>query len=290
MLVKTKDRSGWANFWGAQDEYTALADLYPELFKNGELVIENAKKLLETNNALDDSQKEQIRNLVELKEKYDEAMEAADDSISSIFNSLGDEITDIIWDSVVNGGEDAWEKFGEIGNKYIAALGKELLKEMVISEYLEQFRGQMRAAYGLGDATATQQAMRDIVQNIFGGMQTMFEVGTAVAEEWNAWATEHGFDLSETTEKGRTAVAKAMTSVSQESWDVVDGKITNMMMRLLDVDDRLAVVQDVQYRMYEQVSMIAGHTARLERMDANMNAMRSDIEDIRTRGIKMQQI
>ena len=111
-----------------------------------------------------------------------------------------------------------------------------------------------------------------------------------MAQEYQSWAEEHGFDLADTTSQGRTAAAKAMTSVSQESWDVVDGKITNMMMRLLDIDDRFGAVQDVQLRMLERVTVISEHTANLDRMRQDMNALRSDIEDIRTRGIKMQQI
>lgn len=292
MVIRT-----YKSLTGFFDQYQRLSDLAPELWggnpATGEFDVEAAKAFLETNTQITDEQRKQLELLIQQKEAYDEASKAVDNTISNLLGSLASDITDIIWDSVVNGGEDAWERFGEIGADVITKLGKQLIQEMVISEYLEQFRDQMRAAYGLGDATATQQAMRDVVQSIFGGMEAMFAAGSAVAEEWNAWAEANGFDLSGdgTTEtSGRTAVAKAMTSVSQESWDVVDGKITNMMMRLLDVDDRLAVVQDVQYRMYEQVSVIAGHTARLERMDANMNAMRSDIEDIRTRGIKMQQI
>ena len=78
-----------------------------------------------------------------------------------------------------------------------------------------------------------------------------------------------------------------MTSVSQENWDVVDGKITNMMMRLVDIDDRFSIAQDVQLRMLEQVTSIAGHTENLNRMRSDITAIRSELEDIRNRGIKM---
>lgn len=287
MLVRTY--KSW--FGRSFDRFTRLSDLAPDLWDaNGELNIEAAKTFLEVNTQITDEQRKQIQLLIDQKEAYEEASQYLDDTISGIFGSLGADITDIIWDSVVNGGENAWERFTELGGDAVTKIGKQLLQEMVISEYLEQFRQQMRDAYALGNAADTQASLRSIVGQIFDRMGTMLEAGSAVALEYQNWAQEHGFDLSETTSQGRSAVSKAMTSVSQESWDVVDGKITNMMMRLLDVDDRLAVVQDVQYRMYEQVSVIAGHTARLERMDANMNAMRSDIEDIRTRGIKMQQI
>ncbi|MBR1566103.1 MAG: hypothetical protein IJ649_05010, partial [Oscillospiraceae bacterium] len=39
MLVKTKD-AGFGRLFGFHDQYTALADLYPQLFKDGELVVE----------------------------------------------------------------------------------------------------------------------------------------------------------------------------------------------------------------------------------------------------------
>ena len=290
MLVNTTNYGGWSKFWGKQDEFQALADLYPELFKDGELVVENAKKLLETNNKLSETQRKEIENVIELKEAYEEAVQAVDDSINSIFGSIASDVTDIIWDSVVNGGGNAWERFRELGGEAVTAIGKQLIQEMIISEYLEQFRQQMRDAYAADSAAETQASLRNIVGQIFDGMGAMLEAGSVVAQEYQDWAAEHGFDLAETSEKGRTAVAKAMTSVSQESWDVVDGKVTNIMMRLLDVDDRFAAVQDVQYRMLEQVGTIAGHTARLERIDNNMNSMRTELEDIRTRGIKISQL
>lgn len=289
MMVKTKD-AGFGRLFGFHDEFTALADLYPELFKNGELVVDKAKELLETNNKLSDTQRREIENVINLKEAYDDALKAVDDSIEGIFGSIGSDITDIIWDSVVNGGEDAWSRFKEVGSDAVTAIGKQLIQEMVVSEYLEQFRQQMRDAYALGNAADTQASLRDIVGQIFDGMGVMLEAGSAVAQEYQNWALEHGFDLSETGEQGRTAVAKAMTSVSQESWDVVDGKITNMMMRLLDIGDRFAIVQDVQLRMLEQVTVIASHTANLDRMRQDMAAMRSDIESIRTRGVTIAQI
>lgn len=286
MYVRTyKSLTGWF------DRFTRLEDLAPELFESdGSLNVNAAKMFLETNTQITDEQRRQLQLIIDQKEAYEEASEAVDNTISGIFGSLASDITDIIWDSVVNGGGNAWERFRELGGDAVTKIGKQLLQEMVISEYLEQFRQQMRDAYALGSAADTQASLRNIVGQIFDGMGAMLEAGSVVAQEYQDWATEHGFDLAETTEKGRTAAAKAMTSVSQESWDVVDGKITNMMMRLLDIDDRFSVVQDVHLRMLERVTEISGHTARLERVDNNISALRSEIEDIRTRGVKIAQI
>ena len=92
-----------------------------------------------------------------------------------------------------------------VSSQTIVKLGKDLIQEMIITEYLEQYREQMRNAYGLNDATATSQALRGIVAQIFGGMEMMFDAGSAVAKEWDEWAKAYGFNLSENSEKSSTA-------------------------------------------------------------------------------------
>ena len=277
MMVKTKDRSGWANFWGKQDEYTALADLYPELFKNGELVIENAKKLLETNNALDESQKEQIKNLVELKEKYDEAMKAVDEAISDTFGNIASDMTDVIWDSVVNGGEDAWERFGEIGSQTIVKLGKDLIQEMIITEYLEQYREQMRNAYGLNDATATSQALRGIVAQIFGGMEMMFDAGSAVAKEWDEWAKAYGFNLSENSEDTRKAATKSALGASQDSIDESNGRLATVQTHTFEMNENVKEMKNQHNQLVIQTAALLEH---VQGIHSDTGAMRLAIADL----------
>lgn len=277
MMVKTKDRSGWANFWGKQDEYTALADLYPELFKNGELVIENAKKLLETNNALDESQKEQIKNLVELKEKYDEAMKAVDEAISDTFGNIASDMTDVIWDSVVNGGENAWERFGEIGSQTIVKLGKDLIQEMIITEYLEQYREQMRNAYGLNDATATSQALRGIVAQIFGGMEMMFDAGSAVAKEWDEWAKAYGFNLSENSEDTRKAATKSALGASQDSIDESNGRLATVQTHTFELNENVKEMKNQHNQLVAQTAALLEH---VQGIHSDTGAMRLAIADL----------
>ena len=76
MAVKTKDRSGWANFWGDQDLYTSLKDLAPQLWdSSGNFDVDAAKAFLDTNTQISDEQRKQIQNVIDLKEAYDDAMQ-----------------------------------------------------------------------------------------------------------------------------------------------------------------------------------------------------------------------
>ena len=276
MLVKTVDRSGWANFWGAQDEYTALADLYPELFKNGELVIENAKKLLETNSKLSEEQKKEIQNVIELREAYDEAMKAIDETIESIFGSIAADVTDVIWSSVMKG-TDAWEEFQKVGSEAIAEIGKQLIQEMLISEYLESFRDRMRSAYQLGSSAQTQQELRNIVGDIFGGMHQMLDAGTMVAEEYKAWAEAHGFDLTETGETERKAATKASIGATQDSVDESNARLTTIQGHTFELNENVKEMKNQHNQLVVQTAALLEH---VQGIHSDTGAMRLAIADL----------
>ena len=228
MLVTTKKQTGWAKFWGAKDEFTSLGDLAPEMWdENGELIVENAKKFLSVNTQITDEQRKQIEQLIELKEGYDEAMKAVDDAISENFGTLAEDLTDIIWDSVMNG-TDAWEQFEKVGAEAITKLGKQMIQEMLISEYLEQYREKMREAYKNTNAADTQRELRNITAEIFSGMEQMLAAGTMVAEEYQHWAQENGFDLSTLNTQTQTQEAKAggFQTMSQDTADELNGRFT----------------------------------------------------------------
>lgn len=193
MAVKTKDRSGWANFWGKKDEYTALKDLAPELWnEDGTFNVEAAEAFLDTNTQISEEQRKQIQNVIDLKNAYDENISIIDEMLASTFGSLSSDITDIIFDSVRNG-TDAWEQFREVGSGVIDELGKQMIQELYVQTYLETFKERMRAAYGLDSVEDTQKELANIMADIYNGLGSVFAGASSAAEEWDRWATEHGF-------------------------------------------------------------------------------------------------
>lgn len=295
MLINKTKKGGWAKFWGAEDEYVALGDLYPQLFKDGELVIDQAKLLLETNNELDDSQKEQIRNIVELKEKYDEALKAIDDAISDNFGSIAASITDVIWDSVMNG-TDAWGEFQKVGSEAIAKLGKQLIQEMLITTYLDQFRERMRDAYMMGNATDTQNELRRITAEIFGGLSGVYEGLADVARDWKEYAEQEGFDLTEATQ--RNAASKAINGVSQETFNEMSGRVTSIQLSAYNIDETTQAIREQQTMMATQVAQILlvlngihGDTGGIREAVAglrdDMTLVKSTLGTIADKGVRM---
>ena len=228
MAVKTKDRSGWANFWGKKDEYTALKDLAPELWnEDGTFNVEAAQAFLDTNTQISDEQRKQIQNVIDLKNAYDENIAIIDELLASTFGSLGSDITDIIFDSVRNG-TDAWEQFREVGSEIIDELGRQMIQELYVQTYLETFKERMRAAYGLDSVEDTQKELANIMNDIYNGLEGVLDGASSAAEEWDKWAKDHGFTPGEedTESSSQTATSKGFTTMSQDTADKLNGRFT----------------------------------------------------------------
>lgn len=300
MLVTTKKQTGWAKFWGAQDEYKSLGDLAPDMWdENGELNVDAAKAFLETNTQITDEQRKQIENLVEIKEGYDKAMQEIDNAISDTFGNLAESLSDIIWDSVVNGGDDAWEQFQKVGSEAISKLGKQLISEMLMSEYLEQFRERMRSAYKMGSSAETQAELRSIVGDIFGGMGAMLEAGSAVAEEYKKWAEEHGFDLSDNSAEKRTGATKTAVGASQDSVDESNARLTTIQGHTYELNENVKRMRQIQSTLTTMAASILNHVMGIHKDTTGINdktddikkevsALRTEVSRMNTNGITIK--
>lgn len=247
MAVKTKDRSGWANFWGKKDEYTALKDLAPELWnEDGTFNVEAAQAFLDTNTQISDEQRKQIQNVIDLKNAYDENIAIIDELLASTFGSLGSDITDIIFDSVRNG-TDAWEQFREVGSGVIDELGRQMIQELYVQTYLETFKERMRAAYGLDSVEDTQKELANIMNDIYNGLEGVLDGASSAAEEWDKWAKDHGFTPGEedTESSSQTATSKGFTTMSQDTADELNGRFTALYEVGLQILQNISSLQSI---------------------------------------------
>lgn len=287
MRVKTVDRSGWANFWGAKDEYTNLKDLAPELWgEDGLFNVDAARAFLETNTQLTEEQRKQIQNAIDLKDKYDEALSEIDQQIESIFGDLASDMTDIIFDSVRNG-TDAWDEFGKKGAEIIDALGKQMLQELIMTQYLEQYTEDLRAAFASGDSSQ----IAGVVNNIFDNMGMMFEGMSAAAQAWDANAEEMGFDMNNISKT--TTTSRGFQTMSQETGSELNGRFTDIQGQTHRIADAVEFMKGLQMQhtqhmqsvsntlasIHTNTTLIEQHTRELSSISADINVMRRAIDN-----------
>ena len=279
MMVKTKDLSGWANFWGAEDEYTALADLVPELWsEDGLFNVDAARAFLESNTQITAEQRKQIENAIELQERYDDAVAAIDRELQSIFGSLSADITDAIFDSVRNG-TNAWDTFYEKASGVIDKLGKQMLQEVFVQAYFDQYLERLRDAYGKENP---QEELALITSEMFANMGEMVEAATKAAAEWDENARDMGFNPESVDSTTKT---KGVAQASQDSVNELNGRMTAIqgMTGSLVEGQRQLINNSSQALTY--LAGIESNTAELRQMRQDIGAMRKDISDISTRGV-----
>lgn len=147
MQVKTKDRNWFQQLLGMSDEHTALGNLAPDLWDaDGAFNVENAKKFLETNTQIDDTQRDELQNLVNIKEQYDEIQKKIDGMVGSLVGSLAGDIVDSFLDNFKRVGDavdDLDSAFQNLGETIL----KSLLQSYVIDEILDQFGPRVKEMF-----------------------------------------------------------------------------------------------------------------------------------------------
>lgn len=287
MLIKTRDRSGFANFFGALDEYTSLKDLAPELWgEDGLFNVDAARIFLETNTQITDEQRKQIENAIELSDKYNEALGEIDGMISDVFGNLSGDLTDIIFDSVRNG-TDAWDEFGKKGSEIIDALGKQMVQELFVQAYLDQYTEDLRNAFLSGDSNQ----IAEVTNRIFDNMGMMFDGASAAAAAWDANAEAMGFNMDGV---GQEATARGFQAMSQDTGDELNGRFTDIQGKTTAINEAVQYIKSLSVSQLQQTtsisetlaqihndtSLIEKHTRELSLIREGIDRMNRNIENI----------
>ncbi len=292
MAINVTNYSGWAKFWGKKDRYQSLADLAPELFNEDDsLNIDAAKAFLETNRQITDEQRSQIQNAIDLQQAYEDAIAVVDEQISSVFGGIASQLTDIISDSVLNG-SDAWTEFGKVGAETISDLGKQMLQELMIGEYFEQYRDRMREAYSQENPEDVQKELAAITAEMFNGMKDNIPMWQEMMEKWYAMMEEYGFDTDDLkdmqAEAERTSTSKGIAQASQDSVDELNGRATVIQGHTSSIAGDMKTLVSTSAMMLDRLTAIEANTARLEAIETGIIRMRTDISDIKLKGLIMK--
>ena len=291
MQVKVRDYSGWANFWGKKDEFMSLKDLAPELWdENGVFQVDAAEAFLETNTQISDEQRKQIQNLIDMKGEYDDLIDQVDQYLASIFGNVSQEISDAIFDAVLNGA-DAWDSFEDTALSVIDKIGRQMVQEFVVQAYLDKFQDRLRDAVGSDNPS---EDLSDIMMEIYGGLGTVLEEGTEAYQEWLEYMKEQGLDITKLYEE-RAGSTKGVAQASQESIDYLNGLMTNVNDNVFSMSKSVKILADYNKRMLLVTTQIEANTRPIANIHGIVGEIYSEVVAIRrtsetqeTRGIKIR--
>lgn len=226
IQIKTKDRSGFAEFFGARDKYTNLKDFAPDLWDlDGTFNIENAEAFLKTNNQIDDAQRKQIQNAIDLQKTYEENMQVVSEYLENIFSDTSKTITDSMIDAFARTGDAAFE-LGDIVNDVARNMASDLVQSLLLDQYLTPAMDRIKRMY---DATSdgyeedseirTLKAIEAMREGIAAAQQAVPEVNRILEN-----IESMGIDLSSGTE----SASQVLSGLTEDQQNLLVGYINGI--------------------------------------------------------------
>lgn len=249
MSIKTKDYSGWANFWGKQDEYTSLKDLAPQLWdENGEFNIENAKEFLSINQQLSDEQRRQLEQVVEINEKYKEAEDGLKSMLSSMFGNTASTLADATIEGLHNGATRGAEDMKRI----LGGTAKELQKSMVESIYARYMQKYQDKAFDLLMDGGGEEDLLGLYNEMLTSMGPTIQMAQNAARRMEEMGEAMGFDMSGL--QNATPSQASYQTISETTGTAIDGRLTSLQISSGEQTGLLGMMNMSMSQMLEQVN------------------------------------
>lgn len=224
--------------WGkGKDTYSRLLDVYPEVLDNeGKLNKERLQTVIDTQKMSDET-KEYLKNLVNLHEHAEKALDELRNYLQSTFGGLGEDIMDSLENAIKDKGINAWEAFGEAGAKVIAELGKQIAYELFFAKKFEALQKQLEIVYGSGkeEEEVARDAM-DVVGKFYQGIDADMAKAQAFLENWQKQAEKYQLELWKQEESTSQDSTKGYSvSMNQETGGAILGRITGIHESILEI-------------------------------------------------------
>lgn len=318
IKVKTGHRKTGLFGWGrGRDIYTSITKLHKDLItKEGKLNVLRAEAILRTRQMRDED-KMRLEGIIQLYKQQEEAQEQFNSYLKETFGDLGNGMVDSIVNSLKTG-EDAFKSFSKNVGNVIGSLGKQLIQELFISAKFKQLQKDIDSIYkdksntvykkgsgflGMFKEKDEKATMKNITSKIRGavgsfakGVKGDISLMKDFAKTWQEETKEMGFDIwGAEKEKSRKAVSKGFASMTQDQASDLNGKFTlstELQKHHLEVAKGIgASVKTLQENSARQLRHLAGietNTARLQKIETDISSMKSGIDDINDKGIKMR--
>ena len=225
MAVKTKDNSGWANFWGVQDEYTALVDLAPQLWgEDGVFSVDNARVFLEENKQLSEEQRKQIQNVIDLQDAVNEAEKGLKDSLGNVFGNMSDQLTEMTINGLKSGAEIGSYEMKQVLGGAIT----DLQKQMVNGIYVRAMQSYQDDAFKLIKGGGNEEDLVAFYANMIDEISSTVTLATQAARHFEDVAREHGFEMDELDNVNGSQ--GSFQTISETTGSALEGRAASLQM------------------------------------------------------------
>ena len=270
-------RTGWQKFWGS-DKNVFTFDLAGIVDASGEIDADRMEDLRawyeQYGEGLDEEHRIMVDRMISDWDAYQEALEGVKEFANSLFGSVASDVADAVLSGTGNLEDELDNILSDVNKKVAKAMIENTIMTKVFNEELSN---QIVDALANGDVALANQ--------LFGkGMDAIYDL----APELRAFAESAGVIGDDLESSSSSTQGTALSSVSQESFDMYSGRVANIQTHVISIDKGVLSMAANSATMVNILNDISGDTARLEVISADIASMRTALSEIVMDGLRVR--
>lgn len=264
VAIRTKDRSGFANWFGFSDEFKSLEDAVKDLGytlydESGMLNKEALQAVIDNYKDLGKEERSWIENAISDLELYEDALAETAAYLKSLFGDMADTMADQIVEDFMQG-KGAAIDFGKTTSEVARQMAKDFVKSMLLTDVFGKYDKQFKSIMMREDMDLEEKQKAMLAY--FSAMQADAD---ALQPEIQAYLETMRQFFGEEAEISSQS-GNLLQNATQDSVDLVNGQMNAIRMNQIRIADAIDSVlisisglrEDMNRGFGESVNLLRG--------------------------------
>lgn len=284
----------------ASVNYTADKALGEDRYKDGRKQLENLaeqqillQKQIDTEKSKKKSDSGQISDWEQkIQENAEEMANILNEMLEDIIGYTAEDLASTLGDAFIEAaqeGEDAMEAWGDKVKDIVG----DVMKKLLIQKYLEEPIGEIFDKYKtkwFGSDGSFKGGIQSVIDSMGEFANDLNAVGEGFSQLWSS-LPETVTDWF-TGDEERTGTDKGIATASQDSVDENNARLTTIQGHTYSINQGVIELNRTGNAMLVKLTEIEGNTQRandkLDTMNTNIRNIKSNVDDIQVKGIKIR--
>ena len=242
------------------------------------------KQVLADYSKMDDATKQLIDNWEDIKAKQEEAQALMKQNFSDLAGDLGSSLSDALVDAFKNDRlYSAIDKFDSKMNDVISGIVSQLIFNSIFGQMFTDLENKFNDSFSAGGDQSIVDELLWFNENYKKNMEAYNQaMELANSEMKNSGLT--GFENVDP----RTAATKGFAQASQDSISELNGRFTAVQGHTFRIAESVEMLRANSGQALKHLAGIESNTSKLDNMDATLSQVKSGIDTINLKGVKLQ--
>ena len=274
--IQSDSRSWWQKLWGTGNDNVSAFNLESLFDEDGNIDWDMYDSLLawydQYSEGIDESHRQMLDDMIAQIDAYKEALDGIREFANSLFGNVASDVAD----AVLSGTGELEAEMDDILFNIKQKLTKAMLESMILTDvFNEDLQKEIIEALKSGDVALANQLFEQ-------GMDELRDLLPEYKEFAESIGAVDASGSSSSTEN------TALSSVSQESFDMYSGRVANIQTHVISIDRGVMSMVTNSAMAVSLLTDISGDTSRLQFIQKAVEKTQTYISEIVLKGIKVK--